>query len=354
MAELTAKQWGTRYGAQRALYEQHATRLRALLADVLRSAGIDVVQIESRAKTVDSFVEKITRKGHDDDPITTMTDLVGLRVITYYLEDIGRVGELIAREFEIDEDNSADKATDLASDQFGYLSAHYVVRLGPSRRELAEWAPFASITAEIQVRTALQHAWAAVSHKVAYKTAALPEPIQRRLNRLSALFELADEQFSSLRDASAATDSEYRQLVDRGALDVPVDTSSIGAYLDGRRGEELTTLFQRHGFDVSTQQPENRQRRARSGLVSELKTVGLGTLADLEAFVSDAARMDAAVELVRTVYDTDGHRPRGPLEDLLTMTVTAARDFGERPGRPYLTEQWADTLLRVRGDEPAP
>lgn len=354
MAELTAKQWGTRYGAQRGLYEQYATRLQALLADVLTSAGIDVVQIESRAKTVGSFVEKITRKSHDDDPLGTMTDLVGLRVITYYLEDVERVGELIAREFVIDQDNSADKATDLASDQFGYLSAHYVVRLGPSRRELAEWAPFASITAEIQVRTALQHAWAAVSHKVAYKSAALPEPIQRRLSRLSALFELADEQFSSLRDASAATDSEYRQQVDRGALDVPVDTSSIGAYLDGDRGDVLTMLFQRHGFDVTTREDDNRRRRARSALVSALKTVGLGTLVDLHAFLADTARMDPAVELVRTVYETDGHPPRGSLEDLLTMTVTAALDFGEQPGRPYLTEQWSETLRRVRRDEPTP
>lgn len=351
MAEPTADKWGARYGARRGLYEQYASRLQALLTDVLGSSGIDVVQIEARAKTVESFVEKIGRKGHDDDPLATMTDLVGLRVITYYLEDVGRVGELITREFEIDQANSADKATDLASNEFGYRSAHFVVRLGPSRRELAEWAQFAPITAEIQVRTALQHAWAAVSHKVAYKTAALPEPIQRRLNRLSALFELADEQFSSLRDASAATDSEYRRKVDRGALDVPVDTSSIGAYLDGGRGDELTMLFQRHGFGLPTKEDESRQRRARSALVSALQTVGLGTLADLDGFVSDAARMDAAVELVRTVYDTDGHRPWGSLEDLLTMTVTAALDFGERPGRPYLTEQWSDTLRRVRLDD---
>ncbi|PZF81709.1 GTP pyrophosphokinase [Jiangella anatolica] len=354
MAEPTADDWGARYGARRGMYEQYAGRLQILLRDVLTSAGIDVVQIEARAKTVESFVEKIGRKGHDDDPLATMTDLVGLRVITYYVEDVERVGQLIAREFEVDEENSADKATDLASNEFGYRSAHHVVRLGPSRRELAEWAPFASLAAEIQVRTALQHAWAAVSHKVAYKAAALPEPIQRRLNRLSALFELADEQFSSLRDASAATDSDYRQKVDRGTLDIPVDTSSIGAYLDGRRGDELATLFQRHGFDRTVHKDVRRRRRARSALVSALQGVGLGTLADLDAFVSDAERMDAAVGLVRRVYETDGHRPRGPLDDLLTMTVTAALDFGDEPGRPYLTEQWSDTLKRVRQGESTP
>jgi putative GTP pyrophosphokinase len=63
---------------------------------------------------------------------------------------------------------------------------------------------YADIRAEIQVRTALQHAWSAVHHKLEYKSSTeAPPELRRRLFRLSALFELADEQFSELRDARA-------------------------------------------------------------------------------------------------------------------------------------------------------
>ncbi|SEE35268.1 GTP pyrophosphokinase [Jiangella alba] len=350
MAEPTADDWGARYAARRHTYEECASRLRDLLKDVLRSADIEVVQIESRAKTVASFVEKITRKRRDDpDPIAAMTDLVGLRVITYYAEDLRRVGALIDREFEIDHENSADKIDGLALDQFGYRSTHYVVRLGPSRRDLLEWAPFQAIRAEIQVRTALQHAWAAVSHKVEYKSAALPEPVRRRLYRLSALFELADEQFSSLRDQSDATDTEYRAEVSRGSLDVPVDTSSIGAYLSiTGRGDELKAFFHANGFDAAAAVSEERLSRDRSDLVDVLNRFGLTTLADLDAFIADTARMRSALRLVLEVHRRLDAAPAASLDDALTLLLIAALDDSDRPGSPPYAEDWAEALSQIR------
>ena len=167
MTEVSPDEWGDRYRARRATYESMTTRLRALIADLINDAGLDVIQVDGRAKTVDSFVEKIGRKGKKyEDPFADMTDLVGLRIITYYHEDVARIGEILKGEFKIDEKNSVDKIAGLAADRFGYLSVHYIVSLSPARRQLAEWRQYAGIRAEIQVRTALQHAWAAVQHKI--------------------------------------------------------------------------------------------------------------------------------------------------------------------------------------------
>lgn len=355
MSELTADQWGAEYAAMRPTYEQFAARLRGLLVDALRSHGIDVVQIESRAKTVESFVEKLTRKRRDDDdPIAGTTDLVGLRIITYYTEDVHLVGDLIAREFDVDHENSNDKIQSLASDQFGYRSTHYVVQLGASRRELVEWKQFKGIKAEIQVRTALQHAWAAVSHKVEYKSAALPEPVRRRLYRLSALFELADEQFSTLRDQSNATDTEYRAHVSRGSLDVSVDASSIEAYLStSGRGAELKALFAEVGFDIDPPISDERLSRDRSDLVAVLIEQGLVTLADLDEFLSYGRQLRSAVNVVRDLYKAVQRPQAASLDDLLTLAVLAALDHSERPGVPYYNDDWAAELHRVREESGA-
>lgn len=49
---------------------------------------------------------------------------------------------------------------------------------------------------EEQLRTILMHVLAAISHKLLYKRENdAPNVLKRKLNRLSALIELADEQF---------------------------------------------------------------------------------------------------------------------------------------------------------------
>lgn len=95
----------------RGLYESFSVRLGSLLKDLLHDVGVDTAQIEARAKDVESFAEKVKRPGKDyGDPMHQITDLVGIRVVTYYLEDVDRVGKLIRDEFEVDHENSGDKS----------------------------------------------------------------------------------------------------------------------------------------------------------------------------------------------------------------------------------------------------
>ena len=66
-----------------------------------------------------------------------------------------------------------------------------------------EWKKFSGIKFEIQIRTVLQHAWSAISHKLEYKTVNdVPKKMRRQLFRISALLEIGDQEFSSLRQIS--------------------------------------------------------------------------------------------------------------------------------------------------------
>lgn len=55
------------------------------------------------------------------------------------------------------------------------------------------------------MRTLAQHLWSDMSHELGYKPElSVPDAMQRRLFRLSALVELADDEFLRLRDAEQA------------------------------------------------------------------------------------------------------------------------------------------------------
>src|SRR5438067_2288346 len=98
---MTTKQiaaWTDQYAGVRPTYEAFVDRLAQLAADLLEREGVDVAQIERRAKAVASFRNKLSRKGRKyADPLVQITDLAGLRVVVYTLADVERVAEIVRR-----------------------------------------------------------------------------------------------------------------------------------------------------------------------------------------------------------------------------------------------------------------
>ncbi len=351
--ERSPEEWAAEYGKRRGNYEEFARRLEALVVDLLASENIDVIQVESRAKTVASFAEKIRRKSRvEANPFDTVTDLVGVRIITYYLDDVSQVGALLAREFSIDERNSADRADSLASDQFGYRSDHHVATLTPARYGLIEWRNFKDIRVEFQVRTALQHAWAAVSHKLEYKAAEeAPAALRRRLFRLSALFELADEQFAVLRDERAETRKAYNEDVTEGRLDeIPIDTSSIGAYWRlSKRGADFRQQLKEHGFkdEYVTPVDEDRLARDRADLVKVLRACRLNTLADLDTYLS-RPHLPLIMKALSEIYHEESIENAGSVDDELTTILIIDADKIDTLGKEIYSDPAPKRFRRAR------
>jgi len=102
--------------------------------------------------------------------MSDITDLAGVRVINFFQVQWVRYAKLIQEEFEVIErvDHTASAQRE---QRLGYLSVHYLVRLGGNRRKLSEYKKFDGLIAEIQVRTVLQHAWAEIEHDIRYKSA---------------------------------------------------------------------------------------------------------------------------------------------------------------------------------------
>lgn len=343
MTEMSTDDWGAEYRARREWYEWLTQRLKDRIVTALAEAGIDVFDVESRTKSVESFVGKIeARKDIKfEDPLREIIDLVGVRVITYYLEDVGKVGELIQREYEVDTAVAVDKAND-EPDRFGYRSVHYVVKLLPRRPDSPEWPP-SDVRAEIQVRTALQHAWSAVHHKLDYKsTIANPKELQRRLFRLNALFELADEQFSQLRDQRERIESDYKSGVQRGQLEIPLDEASLTAYIqDSGCGDRIANLAIRSGANIG-RLDSKRLARDRKDLLNVLHWSGISTVAQLDSYLADEILSNQTPE---GFFGDD----RRSIEDALTILIlTDRRADKETYGKIYMPDGWDDFVLGMK------
>ena len=214
------------------LYAKFTSKLDQLLKELLPKVVEDFA-VESRPKDPEHFKEKIARSDKSYiDPIKEVTDLAGLRVILTHLSDVRKVEDLIEREFVVDP-NSEYKIKRLEADQFGYLSDHIVVSLREDRTKLSDWSDFVGLRAEIQIRTNLQHAWALISRRFAYKLQTdIPQEHRRRLNRLSALFELADEELDHIVSELRSTSVAYKAAMTKGENKIDINVDSLKTYIE--------------------------------------------------------------------------------------------------------------------------
>ncbi len=205
------------------LFKKAASDVSAQIREVLSKAGVMVAAVESRVKTEASLIGKLEHKGGKYKSLADITDILGLRVITFYLDDVGKVASALDRIFTIDWDNSVDKRKLLEIDTFGYLSLHYICYLKDTPYRF-----------EVQMRTILQHAWANMNHDTGYKSGfEVPREYLRNLNRLAGMLELVDEQFSKIRMELADYRRRVQALVASGNLDdVTLDGDAFKSYLE--------------------------------------------------------------------------------------------------------------------------
>lgn len=204
-------------------FSEAETRTVKTILDYLSEAGIRVAGVESRVKTEASLAGKLELKGAKYKSLADITDILGLRIITFYLDDVDKVASAIERLFEVDWDDSVDKRKLHDVDSFGYLSLHYVCNI-----------PDMSYRMEIQMRTLLQHAWANMYHDTGYKSGVeIPKAYIRNLNRLAGMLELADEQFSQIRLKLTDYRRRMQALVASGNLDdAQIDGETFRNYLE--------------------------------------------------------------------------------------------------------------------------
>ena len=259
------------YIDKRPEFAEAEARIVALLKQTLKEAGIHLASIESRIKTEESLAGKLERKGNKYKSLADITDILGVRLITYYIDDVDKVATAIERLFDVDWENSIDKRKLHDIDSFGYLSLHYVCT--------AEGFPYRF---EIQMRTVLQHAWANLDHDTGYKSGVeIPKRYMRSMSRLAGMLELIDEEFSKIRSEITDYRRKIHKLVSSGNLDeVPLDGDSFKSFM------ELEPFKQINKKIAAVNQAEI-QEVSLLPYLAVFKGIGCNTLGDIHKIIKD-------------------------------------------------------------------
>ena len=230
-------------------YEAYPNAVKEILVQALRTKEIAVNSVEARAKEPESFGAKAETPSEKDSrapkyrfPLNDITDLAGVRIITFFPRTVESVGTCIREEFEVLEHTDLSR-TLLQEERFGYQSEHFLVRLSSNRTALPEYKPHLGLVAEVQVRTILQHAWAEIEHDIQYKSSiTIPNTIRRRFMALAGMLEIADREFQAIQDEDKDLKERARNSVEEGTLDrVEITADALRSYLDRRVGPDGRT-----------------------------------------------------------------------------------------------------------------
>ena len=252
--------------------DQLANDAFELLSNALRDQGVYVTAMEHRVKTEKSLAGKLELKGAKYKSIEDVTDLVGIRIITFYTDEVDKVAAIAKHIFDIDWEESVDKRKHQLT-SFGYNSLHYICRLKTGGPRF-----------ELQMRTALQHVWSTIEHDIGYKTDVkiLPE-YRRQFSRLAGMLELIDDEFSRLRTALTDYRRQIQSLVKSGKLDdVPLSADTFRSFLEtepfARLNRRIAVVNQAEIYPVSMMP-----------FLPVLQSFGLETLGDVQRFLDDNA-----------------------------------------------------------------
>lgn len=187
--------------------------------EIIKISKINAVA-KGRVKSFENIFKKLLTRSRDvdpDDPFACITDIIGIRIVVPFIEDIANVETLISSNFRVTEIDH--KSKELNIREFGYDSTHLLAAIPES---IASDVSFEdTIIAEIQLRTILQDAWAEVEHVLIYKTSIdkVEDSIRRKMVALNATLSLADITFQEIRDYQRKKYSDlqqrHRRLLDK-------------------------------------------------------------------------------------------------------------------------------------------
>nr|WP_325303117.1 hypothetical protein [uncultured Oscillibacter sp.] len=304
----------TQYDQQRKKYERFAREVEHQLRCILEEEGIVCNAITSRVKERDSLTQKIDVKSDKYKSLSEVTDIAGIRIITYYDSDVERAAKIVEREFCVDKENSINKREALGPEKFGYCSVHYVVSMNEDRLKLPENRGYAGIKCEIQIRTVLQHAWAEIEHDLGYKSEIdIPKDIRRSFSRLAGLLEVADKEFQEIRDFletyRAKVEAEISEKSDYGTPDCELDAVVLEAVLKTKPNfQELNRrIGEIAGMKIRVPAKQKDKQDYYGGTLQKLNCLGISTTAQLDQLAERGADLASylADKFLRDRYKTE-------------------------------------------------
>ena len=230
----TGRTLSDQYSANLDRFEAMGQEVKFAIDQEISDRGIKIHETSYRVKSLDSLKKKIVGKQLEEN-ITSVDDVVGVRVVCLFRSDVDQVLNIIEDVFDV---KIRDDKNQNNPEVFGYFSVHLVCQLKSSHNG-PRYDRLRDIVFEIQIRTLCMHAWSVVSHYLDYKGDwDVPVELKRSLNALSGLFWVADSQFESVSKERARSLAGAKESAESGTIqDQLINLDTLKAYLLDRYPE---------------------------------------------------------------------------------------------------------------------
>jgi putative GTP pyrophosphokinase len=218
------------FEGKEAVLEAFCTKTKTLIEASLQDAAIRYQSVQTRVKSKEKLREKYLDPAKNYKRLDDITDLAALRVITYYEDDVDRVAEVVAREFDIDAKNSVDKRV-TEPDRFGYSGLNFVGKHLARRLADVEYRKFDGVRCEIQITSILRHAWSEIEHEWYDLKRVYPKKVKRRFYRIAALLELAESEFLDIKKKRTDYERSVAVRVEAEVPDLSLDAVSLRSFI---------------------------------------------------------------------------------------------------------------------------
>ncbi|MDR1741686.1 MAG: hypothetical protein LBR38_07595 [Synergistaceae bacterium] len=313
------------YVEKLSLYEEYSIRVRNLVQNLAEREDIEICDIDCRARTpVDLFGDAVPGLleaeviGSDVVPypevvpsVEAIPDLVTVRVLLRFSEDVPKVEEIICSEFDVDPDVSMPSAVLEDPFRFGYPAAFYVLSLSEGRSSSPEWRKYKNLSFKLEIRSLLQETWAIISRRLNSQPVSISEnKYKRKLFRLAAILEEADEGFLSLRSEAQSVSLTDGYASPRPGASIAAQRTyteeELYAFFNSEQSAAIdkwgTTVVEA-GFRIFVPTP-NYMKESFDYLFKIFRAAGIDTIDEVRKFLADLDAGNKGLAQLRSVRDT--------------------------------------------------
>lgn len=173
------------------------TKLDIINIELSMAVGRNVIQMKSgRLKSYESTCKKLKKKGLDKNfstAVTNINDLIGVRAICSYVDDIYKVAKILEKQKDIRILKKKDYID--SPKKSGYQSLHLIIEIPIAFQDGTQW-----MKVELQLRTAAMDYWANLDHQLRYKRGKKEaELIDEELRQCAEVVEKLDQRMLEIR-----------------------------------------------------------------------------------------------------------------------------------------------------------
>ena len=173
------------------------TKIDIINTFLLMKTGRNYIQMKTgRLKSYDSVCKKMQKKGLDMNfaqAVEKINDLIGVRAVCAYVDDIYKVADLIQKQQAI----RIIKIKDYIKQpkKSGYQSLHLILEIAIPFQNEDQW-----VKLELQLRTAAMDYWANLDHQLRYKRGQKQASvINEELQQCASMISQLDQKMLAIR-----------------------------------------------------------------------------------------------------------------------------------------------------------